>query len=139
MDAFAVVGLVVGVVALALGLLAISRSVPSLNAALCENGNWTIHNPGPDTLVIVAAYAIDADQQRRPLGEWVTQEERSEIEQMRLLIGSDDSPWCKDRVLPPYVHYQIEPGSVGTSVHIEYRVAGIWGRWPVKTFSPPWE
>jgi hypothetical protein len=87
----------------------------------------------------VAAYVLDEDQQRRQLGEWVTQEERSEMEHMRMLIGSEDNPWCEGRVLPPHTQYQIEPGGVGRSVHIEYRVAGLWGRWPVKSFSPPWE
>jgi hypothetical protein len=128
-DGVAALGLVVGLVALALGLLAIGRSVPPLVAVLGENGNWTVHNPGPDPLVIVAAYVIDEDQQRRPLGEWVTPDERSEMEHMRMLIGSEDNPWCSGRVLPPHTRYQLEPGSVGRSVYIEYRVTGMLGRW----------
>lgn len=61
------------------------------------------------------------------------------MEHMRMLIGTDDNRWCASRVLPPHVPHQLEPGSVGRSVHIEYRVAGILGRWPVKIFTPAWE
>lgn len=63
-ETLAIAGLVVSVLALGLGLLSVSRAVPPLHASLSENGNWVIVNPGPDTLVIVAAYVIDEDQQR---------------------------------------------------------------------------
>ncbi len=135
----AISGLAIGALALALAILATSRAIPPLQASLREDGMWDIHNPGPDTLVIVAAYTVDEDQRRKPLGRWVGAEERSEMLHMRMLIGTTENPWCAGRQLPPHVVHVLEPGSVGRSVHVEYRIAGPIGRWPTKTFSPPWE
>lgn len=135
----AIAGLAVGILALALGLLAIGRTVPALVATLQSDGTWMIRNSGPDTLVVVAAYAIDEDQVQQPLGRWVATEHRSEMEHMRMLMGTEENPWCKSRRLPPHIPFRLESGNVGTSVHIEYRIEGVLGRWPTKRFSPPWE